>query len=510
MELRKMFDIEVFNKDTLVRIKGRYIFGANLVFLLIIYGMLIKKHFSSDTYNILFQTSTYGHLKLGRIVGYVIALFFDKMHINQSAEQSYFTILFIVTLAVLITIMVKAFCSKIQNLNLKKVVLINICLFISFVNVYILEWFFFPESLLNFAIGLITSTIAFIFITKNINMKNVLIAFLFLCLSLNIYQVNIGFFVIYSLTYILVEKEATLNRISIKKSVVVIIIGFIASLVNIFTLNILQKYNIVQATERNANLNMNSIIKNFEFLFTKGQYEIWFKGSGFMPRGSILIFGAILCISLLVEISKKRMNLNSKIYILLLFVANYGIIFAPHLITSQIWLAPRTLVGFFAFLSSIILIIVMINVESRITNLLVASTCIFLLISIFQIQTIASDNFANNKIDREYATLICQKISEYEKKNNVKITNISTKLDTSPTYGYYGNVEYIGYDTNIRALVVPWADVNLINYVSGRNFNKIDMKDDIYNKYFKDKNWNYFDLDEQLIFSGDTAYLIMY
>ena len=32
----------------------------------------------------------------------------------------------------------------------------------------------------------------------------------------------------------------------------------------------------------------------------------------------------------------------------------------------------------------------------------------------------------------------------------------------------------------------------------------------LYNKYFKNKNWNYFNADEQLIFDNETLYWIKY
>lgn len=93
-------------------------------------------------------------------------------------------------------------------------------------------------------------------------------------------------------------------------------------------------------------------------------------------------------------------------------------------------------------------------------------TSSFIILNIVQIQNIGVNHIASNKIDRQYALMINNEIEKYEMQNNTKITNIATSLDMQPTYFYKG-IEYAIYDTNIRAFITSWADVNIINYYSG-------------------------------------------
>ena len=101
-------------------------------------------------------------------------------------------------------------------------------------------------------------------------------------------------------------------------------------------------------------------------------------------------------------------------------------------------------------------------------------------------------------------------VCRYEKENNIEVKKVAIGHDINPTYGYYGNVNYILYDTNLRALVVSWADIYAINYYTGRDLIKVEMDEEIYNEYFKDKDWTYFDPAEQMVFYNDTLYLMVY
>ena len=61
-----------------------------------------------------------------------------------------------------------------------------------------------------------------------------------------------------------------------------------------------------------------------------------------------------------------------------------------------------------------------------------------------------------------------------------------------------------------RILVTSYSGYKLISYMLGRPLEKIDMSDEIYNQYFKVENWNCLDVNEQMWFENETAYLIIY
>ena len=60
-----------------------------------------------------------------------------------------------------------------------------------------------------------------------------------------------------------------------------------------------------------------------------------------------------------------------------------------------------------------------------------------------------------------------------------------------------------------RALMIWWCNVYTINYYTNRNLQKVQMKPEIYNTYFKDKDWEKLEKD-QFVFEGDTMYYCVY
>ncbi len=55
-----------------------------------------------------------------------------------------------------------------------------------------------------------------------------------------------------------------------------------------------------------------------------------------------------------------------------------------------------------------------------------------------------------------------------------------------------------------------YSNYRLIGYIMGRDFEKADMPEQIYETYFSGKNWDHLLLEEQLICLEDTAHIAIY
>jgi hypothetical protein len=511
MKLINMADINIINNQKPKIVKGIYIFLFNLVFISMSYGILTITHYAIDTYSCYFTTTAAQHLQLGRIFSYLIARTLDMMHINPARSQAPFTIFLFTMMALCSVLLVKKVCDTLKTLTLLRIITVNLAVLLSFVNIFILEWYLNPESTVTAGFNLITLTIAVLAVCNKTSVKNLLISLLFLFISINIYQINITLFVILSLTIILLKNDLTLNKTSVMQSIWIFILGLAASVTNILALKILQVTGLAALNSRNIDISIHSLVDHFMILFGSNQQRsIWALGSGFMPSRAMLIFLIVGFIYLFMSIIKKRLSASKILFTVLIIAINYFIIFVPHMLTQSLWLAPRTMVGIFTFLTSIFLIIIKLDVHFKFPKIIPICIGLFLFLNFYQIQAIAMNHFAVNKIDKEYIMMINDKINEYEEKNGIAVTQIAMDKDASVTYGYFGNVQYISYDTNIRAFDASWSDVTSINCITGRNLKKIDMDDEIYNKYFKDKDWKYFNPDEQMIFVGDTLYMMIY
>ena len=111
-----------------------------------------------------------------------------------------------------------------------------------------------------------------------------------------------------------------------------------------------------------------------------------------------------------------------------------------------------------------------------------------------------------NEMDKEEALQVNEYILEYEKNNNIEVKNIAFTYDKNIIWNYnlIFNTSYTS-----RALMVWWCNIDALNYYTGRKLETVQMDEDIYNTYFKDKDWDKLD-KEQFVFKGDTVFYCVY
>lgn len=477
----------------------------NFIVIFMTYGMFLIKHYSVDSYTCYFNNGIDAHLLSSRYVNYFLIKLLNIFDINLVEAQSVFTFFFIVVLSFIstkISLMVyNLLCSESTLLFC----LVDLAVLISFVNVFILEWFLFPETMLFYACSLMACFYAVIVISENFSWKNILGASVLLLISICCYQASLGFFVIYALTIIMLKNNFKLNRKSFINSSIILIIGASASFIAILSQRIVRLFLENLGSSRTAKLSISLLVSNAQSILDT-QKKIWLYGFNLLPKYILLFLGFILLVSIIAAFSKKRVS--SILYLILLLVANYAITFAPHLLLDTQWYPPRTIVSFFAFFSSIFIIAIFLY-KNNYKHIILFYGLIgaFLVINYIKIEDIGLNSFANNKLDESIAHMIETQIKDYEKLNNITIKNISIVNDELPSYSY-PEVNYCIYDTNVKAFAVPWTAVNTINYYNSENYTQVPMDTAIYNKYFKGKNWDQFKPAEQMIFVGDTLYCV--
>ena len=114
-----------------------------------------------------------------------------------------------------------------------------------------------------------------------------------------------------------------------------------------------------------------------------------------------------------------------------------------------------------------------------------------------------------NILEEYEAHVLFSHIKEYEKKENTKISYIGFCQD-SKSMPRYKEIDITPYDELYKkAYVVSWADVFAVNYYTEQNYMKKEVPEAV-EKYFLDKDWNEFNVQEQIIFQGDTVYWCVY
>ena len=468
----------------------------------IAYGIFLRMHYSLDSYSVYFEKNADIHIKNARYLNYILGSILLKFNINTVVYQSLFTSVLIIGIAWSIT-RLTYFCDVLLNPNdiLFKRILIFIMISLGFINVFMIEWFLYPEITLYYSLSLFFAVEAVLVLIKKQIFKNYLISFALLELSLFSYQAAMPVFVIFYLSCLILKCNFNVKKNEIVAGIGGIGVGFFGSI----SVIVFQKIANI-GDSRTASLGLWRILSNIKQLVVF-QKQLWFDQMGFLPEFFLVVL--ILMVVAILFKSLKKNTFSNIFFIVVILVINYLIIFAPHLVSEALWLPERTIVAFWCFIATIGLMAMQLNENKGDEYFLGFCFFCILTINIIGIQRIFDNHIRSNEKDQQYVVEIQEKIEDYEKHNNVEITSIATCRDE--VYEYcYPDIKYVYCDTNTKCFSVDWGDVTAINYFTFENYKKVNMDKNVYEKYFKGKNWDSFNSSEQMVFVGDTLYLCFY
>ena len=483
------------------------VFVCNLLVIAMGYCGLMHMHYATDTYMNLSNSNAYFQLKVSRFCIFPLELFFEKIGLFPEVYQREFMLVSVLILAISSVFLFELLCP--EEISLAKIIGIDSAVLLCYVNVFATETYLFPEYVLYNALGMLCVMVA-LYWTFKTGLRYSIGALVMLMLSLSFYQSNICIYLIVALGICWIRslyKTAAPIR--------VFVIGIVASLSNIIIHKILILLKVTVADSREAVFSLNTIIKNLNnIIFSKsqGQKVILINGANLLPKGilpAVIIFLVCSLVFLMIYQKKKIIYIAAT---LLLIMIMYACIYAPHLIASYVGIFPRTITGMFFFIGILACMFLNMNVSLRKYNyVVVGAVILFFAINYWNVQGIIVNHFATNKIDQNYAHDILREIENYEEASGNKVLYIAPASDSRPLRKNHF-IDYYYVHTNNRAFEIQTdrSDVRLINYISGREFIRVEMDDSIYNEHFADKEWDYYCPEEQLYFEGDTLYWCKY
>lgn len=258
---------------------------------------------------------------------------------------------------------------------------------------------------------------------------------------------------------------------------------------------------------RTAVLTIQTIYSNIATLI-KLQKDLFYNANGFFLPYVLLMIAALLLLKS-ISIIKQTQGYFSAIAFMFFTTVFYAAIFSPHVLTSQIWLAPRTMVPFFSVFTHFF-IVIFSGISHRKSNVFFTTMLLLLLLcNIYMVHTIGTNHFISNRMDENQAQLIQKYIEKYEHENHIQITNIGTTFDAQPSYSY-PEVDFAKYDINTKCYCVEWGDVNALNYYNHKQYEKVEFEYSHIPFLPSEVDWDMFYPDEQLFFVEDTLYWIKY
>ena len=479
----------------------------------IFYGIYAYPHYATDTYKIvntikfspemIWNDYTVPYIKVGRytlgLMMYVLSFFGVNPLVNNIFSNSVSILFFGISLFLVVW--------KInERYSKSKVQIIEIFIYTVpiFLNPLYTDWFQFPECVFYYSLGLMLMTREVLKICfEKMDIKSGIKSFLSLFIIFGIYQMLINIFAILVVVFLLInwnENENKSWRVYIKRVLYTGICYLVCSLSQIAIIKIVA-----------SGLRMNSDIKTNLFTVIRMQPVLW----SMTTTGAFdltLILATVIIVGYLIFSVIKNKNIKNY-YILAIIGGTIAIcvfMFSTHILAEP-WLSQRTTVMLYAFPSFFLLIAFVVNKKNIHYNLAKVIT-IALMLSLIGNYMYRANNIAigmqkTNLADKIIVQQVMQKINEYESEKGIEIRKISFKNDKYISWSYPD--VFCMFDLNVRAWAVDWARANMFRLYSGRYFEEVPMKEEVYSKYFQDKNWDIFQ-EAQIQIIDDVAYIMVY
>lgn len=494
------------------------ILGAvNAIIIMMTCGLMLNIHFSPDTYDIWTTTDNNVdvHLRDGRFITAALYHILAKLGINVAHNQSFFTIIFILTVAGITTVLSYYIDKRLRQSSITRLAIIDGGLLLIFHNAFIAEWYLFPEVMLMYAVSLASVVVAVETLIQSYLSNGFLVKLRYGCfslvaliLSLGTYQVSIGIYIILLLTLIVVH-----NELPVAKKLIFafkgLCFGAFNCFLNIGIVKILTAMRVMPPTPRGANLSLKVICDNMLAIMSH-QKEIW-SGHHIYPRYALVGY-LIILVLLFIAISIQYKIEDKGINILLAFLF-CGIIYVgsyiPHFVSSDFWLSQRTLVPIFGLYSFLAIVCVVNCNIKRILYTILFVILTFLMLNSLLMEGIFSNHLAMDDFDIAYAKDVQSYIQKYTERTGNEIRYLAIGRDSDPTWSYNG-IKYVSYDMNVKNILRSWSNIGLINTANKTNYQACEIDEIFWEKQFGDKNWDGFVPEEQIAFQDDIAYIAIY
>jgi len=500
------------------------IFMLQVLLFFIVYGIMLVPRFSTDSYSVYFYTSESldGFLTLGRIGTFFLYKILLALGVNTVTMSPAFTAVFCLAISWSTAVFLNLLKPYFTYIN--RLILLNLGLaaLLIYANIYFAELFFFSDVALVYTLDIVFMTLALQMFFHSNKIVGMALSFVFLCCSLSFYQASLGIFMSMSFALIAVRHDVLWTKQDMRAAkpmlqefLWLLAVGGAASVTNVLGMKLLESAGFY--TNRSPSLNLADILDSLRQIFQQFRYYYSWGYPNYVTGllKIILIMAGPVLIFLLADsfdrYSKKRYPLLSLITTLLVIVADFLLVFAPHFLSQKVWLAPRSICAFFSVFSFIAVVTSYNHArhQKSVPLSVLTTLSFFVFVNIVVIQCIAMDQIRVNQSDKLEASEIVRCIQAYEEESGQTVEKILWHPDDTYTQTY-PEIRCVFMDMNVKASARSWSLADCISYYAGRKFHFEQMQNEIRNTYFQWQNWDTFQPDEQIRFHGNTMYLMVY
>ena len=444
-------------------------------------------------------------LPYARYISYFIEITLYKMGIILPEHYRLFYILFLLVTAAAAFIYQQIFVGLLDEKGMKTDIIQEYfgraILSLPFISTLYSEYFMFPECF-AFCVGFLFSAIAVLLYSR----KKYIGVALFLIMAVFTYQVTVMISAVYMLLYVVVKYDFILTAKMFWRGLISSLSCIFAGFINYIVSRIFFYLGVITDTPKQ--ISMGSVFDRIRHaLYILKTFFI--SGNGLVPIPYANAVVALSAVILIIVCNKDK--IREAFTILFAGMIMFCLAIVIPLIQSD---APRVIFVLYAALGCMVaLSYVQLKGREKSIMQVVIVGAVFL--QIFANQQIAVNHYISNAQDIACARAVLSAIDDYEKETGKTVTKIATCSD-SVCYNHYENVYYTLEQINERvAVTVPYSLLEYVNKMdkgtTERRFKKSKKSPaKVRSEYFDGMEWDRFNVNEQLIIKGKTAYWCMY
>lgn len=485
------------NKKIIQNYQSRMVwFCANFGMLLVFWGGMLRKSFNADTvfHMVVDDADVSSRMRAGRyIVGLADYLLF-KLGIRTTTNVS-------ITMLVAFIIFALALC-ELQGIFRKwwpKDIFLKAGFFCAvslvFFNVLFAELLMFNEYCVYYAMGYLAAIIGVKYYTR----RRYVSMLLALIVAVLCYQYTVIFAAILLAFVICLEEKQELSMRKVLREMTAVGSCVGVGVLNLLSMVLLEKIGVFADLEKNAGLGslkdkLQDMVKSF--------IDLNQSSAGIMPDIWIpLLFSlAVWVLIILSCIKEKKTNMLALIAIV--WLGSHILLYIIPFANETFYFPPRMSFCFY-LIQGLLVVVAYVVSEEKVQKLLTWGCLTYFLIQLLFADFTVTNHFVSNTLDETYTNMVYQEILQYEETTGIQVKKLAVGNDAYAP-NHYNNVSYTSEQINER--VVGQVTSSLMTVISGRYFEPAEIDEEIYKRYFEGKDWDYFDLSQQLIIEGDTAY----
>ena len=500
--------------------------AVNTMGMLLFFAGFFRPGFGADTIGQAYMPliNINAAFQYGRYLTYVLDIIAYRLGYSMDGQYKTTYLVFILMLALSVTIIQQIFLRVLWGHSFLLVSGIWAVSMMPLANVLFSEMYMFPEAMIGYSLCYVTASLAAYLICRTGGRKGWITGIIMIFVSCMFYQNGVFFAAILVLLYFYLDQWTSFGQSSdsfrnyFLRSAAVVAAACAAGFINIKMQEFLQKTDIGKGAGKDKYFGINADCFRMLAYYLKTFFATSLQ---LLPRLYLpLLFLLLSDVLIILVLVKQKRYLQILMTLFTQFVM-FGLACSIPLLMEEIHFAPRIIFLIYeALAADACMAFAVLQSGSdasdadkdhgadrrfRMARLLAGACALFFALQAFFTVQIAENHALTNRQDLIYAALIQQKIRKYEAKTGNKVKKVAAVRDEISAH-YYEGIYYTWEQINER--VMGMSNVSLLCYTAedGRKFEFADMDEEVFNTHFKGRNWDEFDVDEQVIIIGDTLY----